>query len=107
MMRTNSPESHGKQNEQFKSARRDQVVTPVPFSQAEDTAARDLTYVGVPTELDDAAETEPAVVMPSADEFSAFPAEGSAESADAQAHPDVDDSLFDAAGDDWAGEEPD
>lgn len=104
MMSNNCPECNSELNEQLECARCAQVVTAPMFAQTEDTAARDLTYAGVPTDPDDAAETEPEIVMPSADEFSAFPAESAAESADAQADAGDDDSSFEVAGDDWAGE---
>ena len=106
MMSANCPECNSELNEQLECVRCAQVVTATPFAQTEGTSARDLSYAGVPTEPDDAAEIEPAVVMPSADEFSAFPAESAAESADVQEHAggDDDDSLFEDAGDDWDGE---
>jgi hypothetical protein len=104
-MSTNCPECNLELNEQGECASCAQVVASATFVQAEGTAARDLTYGGAPVNSDDDAETDPPVVMPSAaDEFPAFPVAGEAEPADAQAHPDDDDSSFEVAGDGWAGE---
>jgi hypothetical protein len=77
----------------------------VRCAQAEEKPARDLLYEDTPVNADDDAATDTAVVTPpAADEFSAFPGEGEAESAGAQAHPDGDDPSFEVAGDDWDGE---
>jgi hypothetical protein len=103
-MSTNCPNCNLELNEQEECARCAQMLATATFAQAEETAERDLSYGGAPVNSDDDAETDPAVAMPSADEFSASPVEGEAESADAQAHPDVYDSSYEAAGDDWAGE---
>lgn len=105
MMNTNCPKCNLELNDQGECARCGQVVAAAAFAQAEDTAARDLSYGGAPVNSDDADETDPAVVMPhAADEFSAFPVEDEAESADAQAHAGDDDASFEVAGDGWAGE---
>lgn len=104
MMSANCPECNLELNGQLECPRCAQVVTTAPFAQTEDTAARDLSYAGVPTDPDDAAEIDPAVVTPSADEFSAFPAESAAESTDEQEHAGGDDSSFEVAGDGWDGE---
>jgi len=106
MMSTNCPKCNLELNEQGECASCGQVVlATATFAQAEDTAARDLSYGGAPVNSDDA-ETDPAVVVPSADEFSALPIDGEAESAEAQAQPDVDDSSFEVAGDDWGDAGP-
>jgi hypothetical protein len=104
MMSNNCPKCNLELNEQLECARCAQVVTAVPFAQTENTPARDLSYAGVPTEPDDATETDPAVGMPSADEFSAFPVEGATESDDVQEYAGGDDPSFEVAGDDWDGE---
>jgi hypothetical protein len=106
-MSANCPKCGLELNEQGKCANCAQLETAAALAQAEDTAARDLSYGGESINSDDA-ETDPAVVMPSsADAFSAPPAEGEAESDDAQAHSDVDDLPFEVAYDDWDGESSD
>jgi hypothetical protein len=102
MMNTNCPECNLELNGQDECARCAEAVATATFSQTEDTAARDLSYGGVPVDAHDAVETEPAVVIHSDDEFSAFPVEGEAESADA--HAGGAGSSFEVAGDDWSGE---
>lgn len=83
MMSNNCPECNSELNDQLECERCAQVATAAVFVEREDTAARDFSYVGLPADPDDAAEIEPAVVMPS-------------EPADAG----VDDSSFEA-GEDW------
>jgi hypothetical protein len=106
MMSTNCPNCNFELNEQGECARCAQVASPATFAQAEDAAERDLSYGGAPVDSDDEAETDPAAVTPSSDEFSASPAEVEAASAVAHPRPDVGGSSDEAAGDDWAVEGP-
>lgn len=106
-MSANCPECNHELNEQLECPRCARVVTAARLTRTENTATRDLTYVSVPGEPDEAAETDPAGVMHSADEFSAFAVESAAESDDVREDAGGDDSSSEGAGDDWADEELD
>jgi len=99
MMSNNCPECNFELNEQLECERCAQVATAAPFAHTEDLTARDLTHGGMPAEPDDA-EIDPAVVTPSADEFSGVDVESAAESE----HAGVDDSSFEDAEDNWGDE---
>lgn len=99
MMSNNCPECNSELNEQLECERCAQVATVALFAETDDTATRDLTYAGLPSDPSDAPEIDPAVVMPSTDEFS-VDVESAAESNDAS----VDDSSFKVVEDDWDDE---
>jgi len=100
IMSNNCPECNSELNEQLECECCAQVAAAAVFAQTEDTAARDLSYAGLPADPDDAPEIDPTVVMPSTDQFLEFDVEGVAESNDAG----VDDSSFKIVGDDWDDE---
>lgn len=99
MMSNNCPECNSELNDQLECERCAQVATAALFAETDDTATRDLTYAGLLSDPSDALEIDPAVVMPSTDEFS-VDVESAAESNDAS----VDDSSFKVAEDDWDDE---
>jgi len=95
IMSNNCPECNSELNEQLECERCAQAAAV--FAQTEDTAARDLSYAGLPSDPDHVAEIDPAVVTLSAYESLGFDVEGAAEPGDAG----VDDSSFEETGDDW------